>query len=443
VAGTKLPFLTLMGTVALGASLAGCEPDVQAQLDAQAPAPDAQMSTEAGPNAAAPDAAAPDAAAPDAAGPDTAAPDAAQGDAGNGDAAQEAGYAWDLPQGFPLPNVPADNPMTTEKVELGRHLFYDKRLSANGTQACASCHKQELAFSDGRATGLGSTGQAHPRGSMSLANIAYASTLTWANNVLHDLERQALVPMFGEDPVELGMSGMEDVLLQRLRAEPKYQELFPAAFPGEPDPFSVLNVTRAVASFQRSLLSGDAPFDRHARGDDSNFSESAKRGEVLFNSERFECFHCHGGFAFADSVNHAGKRTEEFFHNNALYNVDLEGGYPANNTGLFELTGNRNDMGRFKAPTLRNIALTAPYMHDGSILTLSEVLDHYAAGGRTIKDGPNAGVGFDNPFKSEFLHGANPPMTEQDRQDLLSFLESLTDQGFITNPKFANPWPDK
>jgi cytochrome c peroxidase len=407
----------LSTALGLGALLVGCEPDVGSQLDA-APS-DAAASADA----------------------DTQ-DGAAEGDSATSDAGQD-GYAWELPQGFPLPNVPADNPMTADKVELGRHLFYDKRLSGNGTQACASCHKQELAFTDGRATGLGSTGEAHTRGSMSLANVAYTATLTWANNLVRELERQAQVPMFGEEPVELGLAGMEDELLQRLRAEPRYEELFPAAFPADSDPFSVLNITRAIASFQRTLLSGDSPFDRHSHGDDSGFSDGAKRGELLFNSERFECFHCHGGFALADSVNHSGNRTEELFHNTALYNIDLEGGYPPSNTGLYELTGNRNDMGRFKAPTLRNIALTAPYMHDGSIASLSEVLDHYAAGGRTITDGPYAGRGFDNPFKSEFLHGANPPMTEPERQDLIAFLESLTDQGFITNPKFADPWAAK
>jgi cytochrome c peroxidase len=425
--------LRLSTALSLGALLlVGCEPDVESQLDA------------APPDAAPPDAeASADADAQDGASPLDAALDGGDGATSDNDAGQDGGYAWELPRGFPLPKVPADNPMTAEKVELGRHLFYDKRLSGNRTQSCASCHKQEHAFTDERATGLGSTGEAHPRGSMSLANIAYAATLTWANNLVRELERQAQVPMFGERPVELGLAGMEDELLQRLRAEPKYQQLFPAAFPAESEPFSVLNITRAIASFERTLLSGDSPFDRHNYGDDSGFSESARRGEGLFNSERFECFHCHGGFAFADSVNHTGAPTAELFHNTALYNVDLEGGYPSDNTGLYELTGNRNDMGRFKAPTLRNIALTAPYMHDGSIATLSEVLDHYAAGGRTISDGPYAGRGFDNPFKSEFLHGANPPMTEPERQDLIAFLESLTDQGFITNPKFADPWAAK
>jgi cytochrome c peroxidase len=418
--------------VALGALLAACETDVEPQLDANAA--DATPGADA---ASEPDAATGLDAAPQ---PDAAAGnDAAPSEAGSDAAGEDGGYAWNLPVGFPVPAVPADNPITAEKVELGRHLFYDKRLSDNGTQACASCHEQELAFTDGRATGLGSTGQAHPRGSMSLANVAYAATLTWANNLVRELEAQALVPMFGENPVELGLAGREDQLLERLRADAVYQSLFEAAFPDASDPFNVTNVTRAIASFERTLISGNSAFDRHTRGDDSDFSESAKRGEELYNSERFECFHCHGGFAFADSVNHLRKPAEVFFHNTALYNIDFQGGYPPDNTGLYEITGVRADMGRFKAPTLRNIAVTAPYMHDGSIATLSEVLDHYAAGGRTLADGPYAGRGFDNPLKSEFLHGASPGMTEQERQDLLAFLESLTDQEFLTNPKFADP----
>ena len=124
--------------------------------------------------------------------------------------AQLGPYPWKLPVGFPYPNVPADNPMTPEKVELGRYLFYDQRLSLNQTQSCASCHKQKLAFTDGRPRGVGSTGELHPRGAMSLANVAYSPALTWANPNIHQLEQQALLPMFGENPIELGMSGKGD-----------------------------------------------------------------------------------------------------------------------------------------------------------------------------------------------------------------------------------------
>jgi len=349
-------------------------------------------------------------------------------------------YEWDLPRGFPLPNVPEDNPMTKEKVALGRYLFYDKRLSLNQTQSCATCHRQEMAFTDGRARGLGSTGQLHPRGPMSLVNVVYSPVLTWANPLVRTLEAQALVPLFGEDPVELGMNGKEAVLLTRLRGEARYQRIFPAAFPADPDPFTLGNVTKAIASFERTILSGDAPYDRYRVGDDLNaVSESAKRGEGLFFSEKLECFHCHGGFNFTGTVDYMDKGFAEVeFHNTGLYNLKGKFSYPQPNLGLYLFTNQEEDIGKFKAPTLRNIAVTAPYMHDGSIKTLEEVVDHYRAGGRTIKTGPNAGVGAENPNKSGFVKQFD--MSVQEKADLIAFLKSLTDETVMSDPRLSNPW---
>jgi len=348
-------------------------------------------------------------------------------------------YAWDLPEGFPPPVVPEDNPMSEAKVELGRHLFFDTRLSGNETQSCGSCHDQALAFSDGLGVSTGSTGEMTPRGSMPLMNVAYHPRYTWANPVVSLLEEQALGPMFGEDPVELGTPA-EAALISRFTADPMYVLLFADAFPDDADPITLGNIVRALASFERILLSGDSPFDRYTyQGDDAALSESALRGAELFNSERLECFHCHGGFNFTDSLNHDGLASEAVgFHNTGLYNTDGRGSYPEPNRGLFEFTGERRDMGRFRSPSLRNIALTAPYMHDGSIATLDEVLDHYAAGGRTVTEGPNAGVGSESPLKNIFLHGFT--LTDGERADVLAFLESLTDDAFLTNPAFANPF---
>jgi cytochrome c peroxidase len=362
------------------------------------------------------------------------------GGVGGGGTLADPAYVFRLPKGFPTPVVPAENPMSEAKVELGRHLFYDRRLSDNGTQACASCHRQELAFSDGGTVPLGSTGMPHPRNAMSLANVAYAATLAWANPLLFTLESQALVPMFGTEPVELGLSGREAELFDRLRAVPRYQTLFFAAYPDDADPFTLANVTRALASFERTLLSGNSPYDRYTyHHDDGALSDSAKHGRVLFNSEKLECFHCHQGFNLQDSVNFVGKPfLETPFHNTALYNLNASGAYPRPNTGIFELTGLPADMGRFRVPTLRNVAVTAPYMHDGSIRTLGEVLDHYAAGGRTIAGGPNAGVGSENPLKSPFMIGFT--LTPEERADVLAFLESLTDRDFLSDPRFADPW---
>jgi cytochrome c peroxidase len=349
-------------------------------------------------------------------------------------------YEWSLPPGFPFPDVPAANPMTKEKVELGRYLFHDRRLSLNRTQSCATCHQQARAFADNRPRGLGSTGELHPRGPMSLVNSAYNTTLTWANPNVRDLETQALVPMFGEAPVELGMTGKEDLLLKRLRAAPPYGKLFAAAFPGERDPFTIGNVTKAIASFERTILSGDSPYDRYHRGDDPNaISESAKRGETLFFSERLECFHCHGGFNFTGSTNYLDKGfAEAEFHNTGLYNLRGDLSYPKENTGLYEFTHQPDDVGKFKAPTLRNIAVSAPYMHDGSVKTMEEAIEHYRVGGRTLKTGALAGAGAENPNKSEFIKAFD--LSRQEKADLMAFLQSLTDETVLHNAQFSDPW---
>jgi cytochrome c peroxidase len=347
-------------------------------------------------------------------------------------------YAWDLPKGFPLPRVPKDNPMSEAKVALGRRLFFDVRLSGNGKQSCGSCHEPAKAFTDGRATSLGSTGEAHPRGAMSLANVGYAAALTWANPILLTLEQQAVIPMFGDAPVELGMKD-EATLVARLAADAEYPAAFAKAFPGAEKPISLDHVTKALASFQRTIVSGDSPYDRYLRGDVSAITESQRRGGALFFSEKVECYHCHGGFAFSDSAVSEGSFFELSFHNTGLYDVDGKGAYPEPNRGLIDVTGKPEHMGRFRAPTLRNIAVTAPYFHDGSAKTLSDVIDHYAAGGRTIASGPFAGNGSKSPLKSDLLIGFT--LTAQERQDLLAFLESLTDAAFLANPKFQDPFP--
>ncbi len=349
-------------------------------------------------------------------------------------------YEWHLPPGFPEPNVPEDNPMSEAKVELGRYLFYDTRLSGNQTYSCSSCHHQDLAFTDGLPLSIGSTGEHTPRGAMNLTNVAYVSKLTWANDTLDTPEQQALVPMFGETPPELGLSGMEDELVGRLEADMAYPTMFADAFPNEADPINVENIVKAIGAFERTMISGNSPYDRYTyQGDDSALSESALRGLVLFNGERFDCFHCHGGFDFSDAVDHQGQVAPEVsFHNTGLYNIDGRGGYPAPNRGIYELTGDRADMGKFRAPTLRNVAVTAPFMHDGSIATLEEVLDHYQAGGRTITDGPYAGVGSESPLKSIFVHGFDA--TDQERADVLELIRSLTDDEFLHDPRFSDPF---
>jgi len=348
----------------------------------------------------------------------------------------DGGWTWVLPPGFPEPRVPPDNPMSATKVELGRRLFYDKRLSGNGTFSCASCHDQKLAFTDGRATALGSTGGVHPRASMSLANVAYVSGLTWANPLMATLEKQTLVPMFGREPVELETPD-EAALVARLGEEPAYAPLFRGAFPEKPAP-SLDAIVKAISAFERTLISGGSPYDRYVLGDAAALSPSAKRGMDLFFSERLECYHCHVGFAFSDSVVHASSAFLELsYRNTALYNLDGAGAYPAGNRGLIDLTDKPADMGKFRVPTLRNIAVTGPYMHDGSVATLDAALDHYGAAGRTIATGPTAGDGSKSPLKDPLLRGF--VLSGPERSDVLAFFESLTDPSFLTDPRFGPP----
>lgn len=349
-------------------------------------------------------------------------------------------FAWNLPAGIPLPLEPSNNPMTEAKFQLGRHLFYDSRLSGNGTQSCSSCHLQSLAFTDGRALPMGSTGEMLIRNSQSLVNSAYNANLTWANPALTQLEQQITIPLFSEAPVEHGITDLNrDEVMQRLRDEPRYAPLFADAFPADVDSFTYVNVVRALASFVRGLNSFDSTFDRYSRGEPVALSAAARRGQQLFDGERLECFHCHAGYNFTDStIDRTTHFIERPFHNTGLFNIGGTGAFPEGNTGIHELTGVATDMGKFRAPTLRNIAVTAPYMHDGSLVSLEEVIRFYAAGGRNITSGPHAGDGRLNPFKDSLAAGF--VISDEEVSDLIAFLGSLTDDSFLTNPRYSNPW---
>lgn len=347
-----------------------------------------------------------------------------------------------LPGHFSEPAIPDYNPLTAEKIALGRRLFYDKRLSGNQTQSCASCHVQSAAFSDGRATAVGSTGEAHPRNSQGLANVAYFTTLTWGNNVLLELEDQIRVPILSDNPIELGVvDGIRDSVFARFENDSTYAAMFAAAFPESDSEVSINKIVFALASFCRTLVSGNSPYDEYYLGNSAALTEQQIRGLRLFNSERLECFHCHSGINFSisyrDAATTSGTITYPFF-NTGLYNVDGEGSYPLLNQGVFELTKNPDDRGRFRPQGLRNIALTAPYMHDGSIATLRDVLLHYARGGRLVESGPNAGDGRTNPLKSGLIRGFE--ISEDEIADVVAFLESLTDPSFLENPALSDPF---
>jgi len=316
-------------------------------------------------------------------------------------------FASRLPSWFPLPAIPQDNPISAAKVELGRFLFYDKRLSGNGTYSCGSCHQQALAFTDGLAHAVGSTGQHHSRSSMSLANVAYNASFGWGDR-RDTLESQMEVPMYNDQPIEMGLKGRETEVLRRFSIGKRDLERFQGAFPGDDAPINFPNIVKAIASFERVLMSGDSPYDRYRfLGDQKALSPAAQRGLSLFFSDRLRCSECHA------NVNLSGPTI-------------FDGSVPPDPGALFHDTGVSPQPAQFRAPTLRNIAVTAPYMHDGRFATLEAVIDHYSSGG---KNHPNKDV------RIQPMH-----FTDSEKAALVAFLKTLTDPTFLADPRFSDPF---
>jgi cytochrome c peroxidase len=262
---------------------------------------------------------------------------------------------------------------------------------------------------------------------MSLTNVAYNVTYGWADSSLRSLEQQMAVPMFNEHPIEMGIKGHETEIVGRLEKDSGFARDFAAVFPGESRPISLTNVVKAIATFERTLVSADSAFDRYLYRDDRRaMTAAALRGKDLFFSKQLRCSECHASFNLSGPVTfEKALPVTALFHNTGLYDTDGRGGYPRTDQGLVEITHRPPDMGRFRAPTLRNVAVTAPYMHDGSVPTLRAAVAHYAAGGVA------------SPLKSDRIKGF--PMTAAQTNDLIAFLDSLTDRGFLTNPAFAAP----
>jgi len=355
-------------------------------------------------------------------------------------------YDWNLPTGFPVPVVPNSNPMSQAKVELGRFLFYDTKLSGNQTQSCASCHLQSLGFTDGNTVGIGSTGALHPRNPQALSNMAYLSRYTWMNSNLRTLEQQARLPLFGTTPVELGLDDTE--YLNRIKRDTRYLPLFQKAFRNSLEAISEQNIRFAISSFQRSLISGNSSYDKYYyQGNSTAMTSSMLSGMNIFNGEVAKCSKCHTGFNFTDSTTSIDSRSNNaVYHDNGNKSTTEYNSLELDKRGLVELTEKPTDTGKFRTPSLRNIALTYPYMHDGSfhcdlnlrpnsktyseacaINALEKVIDHYMSGGKTPS---NKNTNLIRPFS----------LTNIEKQDLINFLLSLTDQEFISNPKFSNPF---
>lgn len=333
--------------------------------------------------------------------------------------AGEAGRAEPWPLASALPPAPPDNPTTPIKVELGRRLFYDADLSWTGTISCATCHEQKRGFTDPNKRRAGVFDDPGERNIQTLANVGWMTSLTWGRPNVVALEHQALIPIEGLEPIEMGFGGKPaDELPKRLGASACYPKLFAAAFPEQNGVITMDTVTKALAAFQRSLVSLDAPYDRYRRGDSAAISAEAKRGAVLFESK--QCSSCHAGVHFTEAAL-PGRKPEDSFHALA---PPRPGDTLPPDTGLQRITLNAQDGYRFRTPGLRNVALSAPYMHDGEQPTLEAAIrHHYAAADRQA----------DTRLKQS--------LTDAEMSDLIAFLSTLTDERFITNPAHALPKP--
>ena len=298
-------------------------------------------------------------------------------------------FAWHLPPGFPRPAVPADNPMNAAKVSLGAMLFADPRLSVTGQYSCQSCHAASRAFTDGLTVSRGALGDAMPLNAPTLLNAAYNASLGWKDPGVVTLEQQMRGPLFNDHPPELGLLGRERPVEERLAQDEQLAAGFAAAFPGESRPVSMDNVIRAIAAYERTLIAGESPFDHYVfAGDHESLDESQKRGMRLFFSARSGCSACHSGINFAGPWMDASQPRA---------------------TPVFADTGTGE---KVRVPTLRNLAATAPFMHDGRFATLDAVLDHY----ERLALQPDA---------DPRLRRA--PLTTAERVDLRSFLDALND----------------
>lgn len=331
-------------------------------------------------------------------------------------------YAWDLPEGV-TPPPSASNQASL--IALGRYLFYDQRLSGNTTLACASCHRQELAFSDGRTTPVGATGVPLTRNAPALLNAGYLATLNWADPDITSLETQMQVPLFSEHPAEMDASAYRDDILNRLRADPAMRRRFAAAFPADPDPIRWERISTALAAFLRTLVARNSPYDRFVyQHDQTALSPAAHRGMRLFFSHGLACGHCHVDVSPPEQANPPRWADLDYLANGAGQSPDR---------GVATRTGRPEDAYRFRVPPLRNIAVTAPYMHDGSLPTLEAVIRFYESGGRQGAASEPARVAARHALVAGFV------LSEHDRNDLLAFLEALTDQGALTDPRFRDP----
>lgn len=306
-----------------------------------------------------------------------------------------------IPSWFPEMEIPADNQLTQKRIDLGRKLFYEKKLSRDETISCGSCHNQDKAFTDGKPIATGVEGRLGIRNSSTLANIGFTDIMFMDGGV-RTLELQAQSPIFTHEEMDFTIAEF----LERIEGDSEYERMFREAYDREPDAFGI---SRAIAAFERTFISANSRFDQYEYLNDENaLSDAEKRGRDIFFSSENACTECH---------------VPPLFTNFEFENIGLYQEYE--DTGLARITQSLDDMGKFKVPNLRNVAVTSPYMHNGSFNTLEEVIEHFNSGG--------VGHVNQNPLIKPL------GLTEQEKTDLVAFLGSLTDQSFINNPDLADP----
>ena len=309
-----------------------------------------------------------------------------------------------IPSGFPKPVIPATNPLTPDKVELGRYLFYESKLSGDNTKSCSSCHAASTSFSDqGKATSIGIRSGRGSRNAPALMNLAYDTVAFFWDGRAATLEAQATAPI--TNPIELGSD--TNSVIQKLSVSPLYKMMFANAF-GD-SKITMDRIGKALSSFERTMISGGSDYDRFMAGDSSALSAAAQRGMQTFQSKEVNCVGCHKGVNFTD---------------NQFHSTGLETFYE--DQGREMVTQDPRDNGKFRTPSLRNIALTAPYMHNGSFTSLQAVLDHYNEGGKH------------NSTQDSLIHELHLNQSQMD--DLIAFLRSLSDKSFTQRSDFKSPF---
>jgi len=332
-----------------------------------------------------------------------------------------------------------DNPFSFAKAGLGRYFFYDRRMSVNQSKSCASCHAPAFSFTDSYRRSIGALGDNVQHNARPLINIVFNKYLTAADSTLHFPEQQIGNPMFHDHPAELGWTGNEAVMLARLQQDSFYRSQLPVLFPMEKNPFSIRNIQSCISSFVKTIVSFDAPYDRYLYNKDSMaLTPSQVNGMKLFFSSRLQCSSCHGGINFSKPLLTEKNGEPAWYQNTGLYNMNNTGNYPAGDQGLVELTRQTSDMGKYLVPTLRNLAFTAPYLHDGSAETLEAVISVYENGGRHLLSPLNQGDGRRNPYKNPLISGFT--LSAGEKRDLISFLFTLSDSSVCNNTRYGNPF---